>query len=225
MSPLPAAAHRVAVDVVTVALREEGDGAGIPVFLALRRPREPYQGGWALPGTLLRDGEDLEEAALRILADGPGLERPRHLEQVGTFGAPGRDPRGRVVSVSYLALAPRPAEVRPTAAWWPVGEAPALAFDHREILGSAVQRLRAKLSYSNVAYGLLPDTFTLSELQAVYESVLDRALDKRNFRKKVQALGLVTESEGQRRGPHRPAQLYRFTDSALVVLDDVITTP
>ena len=225
MSPLPAAAHRVAVDVVTVALREEGDGAGMPVFLALRRPREPYKGRWALPGTLLRDGEDLEEAALRILADGTGLERPRHLEQVATFGAPRRDPRGRVVSVSYLALAPRPAQVRSTAWWWPVADAPALAFDHAEILDSAVQRLRAKLSYSNVAYGLLPDTFTLSELQAVYESVLDRALDKRNFRKKVQALGLVTESEGQRRGPHRPAQLYRFTDAALVVLDDVITTP
>jgi 8-oxo-dGTP diphosphatase len=225
MSPLPAAAHRVAVDVVTIALREEGDGAGIPVFLALRRPREPFAGDWALPGTLLRDHEDLEEAALRILAEGPGLDSPRHLEQVGTFGAPGRDPRGRVVSVSYLALVPRPADVRESAAWWPVTGVPPLAFDHAEILDSAVQRLRAKLSYSNVAYGLLPDTFTLSELQAVYESVLDRALDKRNFRKKVQALGLVTESEGQRRGPHRPAQLYRFTQTALVVLDDVITAP
>jgi 8-oxo-dGTP diphosphatase len=225
VSPLPAAAHRVAVDVVTIALREEGDGAGIPVFLALRRPREPFQGNWALPGTLLRDREDLEEAALRILAEGPGLDSPRHLEQVGTFGAPDRDPRGRVVSVSYLALAPRPADVRASAAWWPVTGVPPLAFDHAEILDSAVQRLRAKLSYSNVAYGLLPDTFTLSELQAVYESVLDRALDKRNFRKKVQALGLVTESEGQRRGPHRPAQLYRFTDTALVVLDDVIAAP
>ena len=225
MSPLPAAAHRVAVDVVTVALRDEGDGAGVPVFLALRRPREPFRGSWALPGTLLRDDEDLESAALRILADGPGLDRPRHLEQVATFGGPDRDPRGRVVSVSYLALTPRPEDVRSTAAWWPVDDKPALAFDHTEILDSALQRLRAKLSYSNVAYGLLPDTFTLSELQAVYESVLARSLDKRNFRKKVQALGLVTESEGQRRGPHRPAQLYRFTDSALVVLDDVITTP
>ena len=225
MSPLPAAAHRVAVDVVTFALREEGDGAGIPVFLALRRPREPFRGDWALPGTLLRDGERLEEAALRILAEGPGLADPRHLEQVATFGAPGRDPRGRVVSVTYLALAPRPVEVGATAAWWPVTAAPPLAFDHAEILHSAMQRLRAKLSYSNVAYGLLPDTFTLSELQAVYEAVLDRDLDKRNFRKKVLALGLVSESHGQRRGPHRPAQLYRFTESALVVLDDVITAP
>ena len=225
MSPLPAAAHRVAVDVVVIALREEGDGAGSPVFLGLRRPREPFRGDWALPGTLLRDDEDLKDAALRILADGPGLAHPRHLEQLATFGAPQRDPRGRVVSVSYLALVPRPAEVRSTAAWWPVNAAPPLAFDHAEIVGGALQRLRAKLSYSNVAYGLLPDTFTLSELQAVYESVLGRALDKRNFRKKVLALALVVESEGQRRGAHRPAQLYRFTDSALVVLDDVIIAP
>jgi 8-oxo-dGTP diphosphatase len=225
VSPLPAATHRVAVDVVTVALREEGDGAGVPVFLALRRPRDPFRDDWALPGTLLRDDEGLEAAALRILRDGPGLDHPRHLEQVATFGAPGRDPRGRVVSVSYLALAPRPARVRPTAQWWPVVDPPPLAFDHAEILASAVGRLRAKLSYSNVAYGLLPDTFTLTELQAVYEAVLDRVLDKRNFRKKVLALNLVTESEGQRRGPHRPAQLYRFTETDLVVLDDIITTP
>jgi 8-oxo-dGTP diphosphatase len=224
VSPLPAAAHRVAVDVVTIALRDDGEGAGTPVFLALRRPREPFAGDWALPGTLVREGEDLEEAALRILSEGPGLDQPRHLEQVATFGSPTRDPRGRVVSVSYLALVPRPATVRSTAQWWPLAQPPPLAFDHAEVLASAVGRLRAKLSYSNVAYGLLPGTFTLSELQGVYEAVLDRALDKRNFRKKVQALGLVTEATGQRRGPHRPAQLYRFTQSALVVLDDVITT-
>ncbi|MPZ71820.1 MAG: NUDIX domain-containing protein [Nitriliruptorales bacterium] len=224
MSPLPAAAHRVAVDVVTVSLRDDGAGAGTPVFLALRRPRPPFAGDWALPGTLVREGEELEQAALRILADGAGLARPHHLEQLATFGTPDRDPRGRVVSVSYLALVPRPAPVHESAAWWPVSRPPPLGFDHTVILASAMDRLRAKLTYSNVAYGLLPATFTLSELQAVYESVLGQALDKRNFRKKVLALGLVTETEGQRRGPHRPAQLYRFRDAALVVLDDVIAT-
>ena len=222
MSPLPAAAHRVAVDVVTVALADDGDGAGTPVFLALRRPRPPFAGDWALPGTLVREGEDLQEAVLRILSDGPGLPQPRHLEQLATFGAPDRDPRGRVFSASYLALVPRPVPVRETAQWWPVAQPPPLAFDHGMILASAVQRLRAKLSYSNVAYGLLPDTFTLSELQAVYEAVLDRHLDKRNFRKKLLSLNVLSETEGQRRGPHRPAQLYRFRDAALVVLDDVL---
>jgi 8-oxo-dGTP diphosphatase len=212
----------VAVDVVAIALEDDGAGAGTPVFLTLRRPRPPFAGDWALPGTLVREEEDLSQAVLRILADGPGLPRPRHLEQLATFGAPERDPRGRVFSVSYLALVPRPVAVRETAAWWPVAQPPALAFDHDVILHSAVDRLRGKLSYSNVAYGLLPDTFTLSDLQAVYEAVLDRPLDKRNFRKKMLSLGMLEETEEQRRGPHRPAQLYRFRDAALVVLDDVI---
>ena len=170
----------------------------------------------------MREDEDLETAVLRILADGPGLARPRHLEQLATFGAPDRDPRGRVFSASYLALVPRPTPVHVSSAWWAVADPPPLAFDHSDILSTALHRLRGKLSYSNVAYGLLPDTFTLSELQAVYEAVLDRELDKRNFRKKVLALGVVVETEGQRRGPHRPAQLYRFSDAALVVLDDVL---
>lgn len=222
MSPLPAAAHRVAVDVVAIALEDDGAGAGTPVFLTLRRPRPPFAGDWALPGTLVREEEDLSQAVLRILADGPGLPRPRHLEQLATFGAPDRDPRGRVFSVSYLALVPRPVPVRETAAWWPVAKSPALAFDHDVILHSAVDRLRGKLSYSNVAYGLLPDAFTLSDLQAVYEAVLGRALDKRNFRKKMLSLDVLAETEELRRGPHRPAQLYRFRDAALVVLDDVI---
>ena len=222
MSPLPAAAHRVAVDVVAIALADDDAGAGTPVFLTLRRPRPPFADSWALPGTLVREEEDLEHAVLRILAEGTGLPRPRHLEQLATFGAPDRDPRGRVFSASYLALVPQPLAVRSSAAWWPVADPPPLAFDHAVILSSAMERLQAKLAYSNVAYGLLPDTFTLSELQAVYEAVLGRALDKRNFRKKVLSLDLLAETEGQRRGPHRPAQLYRFRDAALVVLDDVL---
>ena len=224
MSPLPAAGHHVAVDVVAITLDDDGAGAGTPVFLGLRRPRAPFEGDWALPGTLVRNGEGLESATRRILDEGAGMGRPRHLEQLATFGEPGRDPRGRVFSVSYLALVPRPTPLRDEARWIPVDRSPSLAFDHGDILDSAIERLRGKLSYSNVAYGLLPDTFTLSELQGVYEAVLSRPLDKRNFRKRVLALDLVVETEGQRRGPHRPAQLYRFTNSALVVLDDVITT-
>jgi 8-oxo-dGTP diphosphatase len=176
----------------------------------------------ALPGSLVRPDEDLEAAAQRVVTDVAGLGRPRHSEQLATFGRSDRDPRGRVVSVSYLALVPRPLPLT-NAGWCPVDDPPALAFDHAEILASAVERLRAKLSYSNVAYGLLPDAFTLSELQAVYEAVLGRVLDKRNFRKKVLGLGMVTEAEGMRRGPHRPAQLYRFCMDRLVILDDVIT--
>jgi 8-oxo-dGTP diphosphatase len=156
-------------------------------------------------------------------SDARRLERPRHLEQLGTFGSPRRDPRGRVVSVSYIALLPCPTAVTGGAAWHPALDPPPLAFDHATILSSAVDRLRAKLTYSNVAYGLLPDTFTLSELQAVYEAVLGRELDKRNFRRKVTSLGLLQETGAQRRGSHRPAQLYRFAAPGLVLLDDVIT--
>jgi 8-oxo-dGTP diphosphatase len=221
MSPLPAAAHRVAVDVVALAIAD--DEAQTPVFLTVCRPRDPFAGVAALPGTLVRTDEDLEAAATRVLHELAGLDDPRHLEQLATFGAPTRDPRGRVVSVSYLALFPRPRSPAQRATWYPVTASPPLAFDHAEILASAVERLQGKLSYSNVAYGLLPDTFTLSELQTVYESVLAREVDKRNFRKKVLAVGMVTEAPGQRRGSHRPAQLYRFTRERLVVLDDVIS--
>ena len=244
MSPLPAAAHRVAVDVVAlaiadpdVAITDDEDqtllGSSRPpalpsappslVFVAVRRPREPYAGMDALPGSLVRTEEDLPEAASRVMTDVAGLNEPKHLEQLATFGAPQRDPRGRVLSVSYLALLPRPADLGEHARWIAVDEAPQLAFDHAEILASAVERLQGKLSYSNVAYGLLPDEFTLSELQAVYQTVLGREIDKRNFRKKVLGLGMVTETEGMRRGSHRPAQLYRFPRRSLVLLDDVIT--
>jgi 8-oxo-dGTP diphosphatase len=215
--PAPEAANAiaVAVDLVVLTLDEAQ-----PRFLAVQREREPFAGACALPGARVRRDEDLDAAARRVLEEAAG--RVRHREQLATFGAAERDPRGRVVSVCYLALLPRPARAGQT--WLPALAPPPLAFDHEEILATAVDRLRAKLTYSNVAYGLLPDEFTLSELQAVYEAVLNHPLDKRNFRKKVLGVGLVTEAEGQRRGSHRPAQLYRFPRRELVLLDDVITT-
>ncbi len=209
--------QRVAVDAVALA---RGD-AGEVLLLAAQRDHEPHAGLWALPGGLLRPDEDLDGAARRVLAR-VGVEEPRHLEQLASFGAPERDPRGRVVSVSHLALLPQPAAVATHAAWWPLDQPPQLAFDHADIVSAAVARLRGKLSYSNVAYGLLPPAFTLTELQEVYEAVLARPLDKRNFRKKVLAMGLLEEAEGQRRGQHRPAQLHRFAAAELVLFDDVI---
>lgn len=233
---------RVAVDVVVMTLRRSGafprtpsrpspEPANLrsvyaraePIVLAVRRMHQPFYGAWSLPGAFVRRDEDLEEAARRVLCERLGSYQPRHVEQLASFGSPDRDPRGRVVSVSYLALLPAPVEARPAGRWWPVSAPPELAFDHAEILVSAIERLRGKLSYSNVAYGLLPDEFTLSDLQAVYEAVLGRPVDKRNFRKKVLSLGMLEEAEGQRRGSHRPAQLYRFAERGLVLLDDVIT--
>lgn len=207
----------VAVDVVVLTI--EGT---TPRFLAVRRDHEPFEGCLALPGVRLGTGEDLEHAAARALHDVAGLPAVHHLEQLATFGRPDRDPRGRVVSVSYLGLLPRPIPGGSSTLWTETVAPPALAFDHGDILGTAVERLRGKLSYSNVAYGLLDERFTLTELQEVYEVVLGRGVDKRNFRKKVLAVGMVTETEGMRRGAHRPAQLYRFAHTGLVLLDDAI---
>jgi 8-oxo-dGTP diphosphatase len=209
----------VAVDVVVASI--DADGA-LAVVLAPLPADSPSPGRLALPGRRVREAEDLETAARRVLADVAGLTEPRHLEQLATFGRPDRDPRGRVVSVSYLALTPGTPLLAGDARWWPVAALPPLGFDHDDIVASGVERLRARLTYSNVAYGLLGDTFTLSELQAVYESGLDRPVDKRNFRKRVLALGMVEEAEGMRRGSHRPAQLYRFARRELVLLDDVV---
>jgi 8-oxo-dGTP diphosphatase len=225
VSPLPDPSGAVAVAVDTVVLtlcpRESGEESDL-VFLAERRQREPFAGEWSLPGGIVREQEDLETAVHRALSRATPAEHVRHLEQLGTFGDPKRDPRGRVLSVSYLALLPAPSPAAERAAWLEVPADEPLAFDHATILHAAVERLRGKLSYSNVAYGLLGDTFTLRELQDVYEAVLGRELDKRNFRKKVLSLDVLAEAEGMRRGAHRPAQLYRFRQPGLVLLDDVI---
>jgi 8-oxo-dGTP diphosphatase len=209
----------VAVDVVVIALAGGQAEPDAPVVLLRRATGDT----WALPGDCLGMDEHLEDAVARVLASVSGLPACRHLEQLASFGQADRDPRGRVVSVSYLGLLPRSADVA-DAAWWPATDPPVLALDHAAILATALDRLRGKLSYSNVAYGLLPDRFTLTELQAAYEAVLGHALDKRNFRKKVLSLRMLDETGEQRRGSHRPAQLYRFATRDLVLLDDVIPT-
>lgn len=213
----------VAVDVVVLTLDREkvdqGEEQARLRFLAVRRREPPYQGRWSLPGRIVGDDEELDDAALTALTRDADVSGMRHVEQLATFGAPGRDPRGRVVSVTYLGLLPRPLETTDEARWLPVGDAGELGFDHADILDAGLARLRSKLGYSNVAYGLLPDEFTLSELQEVYEAVMGATLDKRNFRKKVLGLGLVIETERFRRGAHRPAQLYRFTQPELVTID------
>ncbi len=227
MTALPADSSRparedlaaVAIDVLVLSIDGEGR---LMVALAPLPEDTPFPGAWALPGRRVRVAEDLEVAARRVLGGFAGMAEPRHLEQLATFGRPDRDPRGRVVSVSYLALQPVTVPLRGDARWWPLEERPALAFDHDEIVATGLDRLRARLTYSNVAFGLIGDTFTLSELQAVYESVLGRPVDKRNFRRKVVALGMVAETDGMRRGPHRPAQLHRFAMIELVLLDDVV---
>jgi len=214
-------AVRVAVDLVIFTVRE-----GSLQVLLIERGIPPYQGQWALPGGFVLEGETLEDAARRELQEETGL-RNIYLEQLYTFGDPDRDPRGRTIAVAYYALTP-PAQPRAAtdaakAGWHPAARTPKLAFDHAQILKSGLQRLRAKLGYSTVGFELLPKQFTLSDLQRLYEAILERPLDKRNFRKKILSLDLL-KPEGQKRGAgaSRPAQLYSFALSKMKILDGPI---
>lgn len=185
--------------------------------LLIERDEKPH--GWALPGGFVRISEALEEAARRELAEETGL-RGMYLEQLYTFGEPKRDPRERVVSVAYYALV-KNAGVKPIAgtdarraAWFSVDKLPKLAFDHASIIETATDRLRGKVRYQPIGFELLPELFTLAELQQLYEVLLGRQLDKRNFRKKVAAMKLLSRTPHQQEGvAHRAARLYRF-DSA-----------
>lgn len=184
--------------------------------LLIRRRQEPFKDRWALPGGFMDIDESLDAAAARELEEETGV-RDVYLEQLYTFGEPGRDPRGRVISVAYFALidAERQrivaADDAADAAWYSVFHPPKLAFDHSKVLEYAVWRLRNKLEWTTVGYELLPKKFTLSQLQRVYEIILQRPVDKRNFRKKILAQGKIRElNESRTDGAHRPARLYTF---------------
>jgi ADP-ribose pyrophosphatase YjhB (NUDIX family) len=201
----------VTVDLVIFTIAEDD----LKVLL-IRRGQEPFKGRWALPGGFVEIDESLERAAARELQEEVGVTNV-YLEQLYTFGDPKRDPRGRVISVSYFALvdAERQRIVAASDAaeahWHSVFDAPKLAFDHAKILDYAVWRLRNKIEWTTVGYELLPKKFTLSELQRVYEIILQRPVDKRNFRKKIMAQGQVVElNETRSDVAHRPARLYSF---------------
>ncbi len=208
---MPADKHHVTVDVIIFTVREND----LQVLL-VKRKYSPFQGEYAIPGGFVKSGESLEEAARRELLEETGVS-DLYLEQLYTFGDPGRDPRGRVITVAYFALVrsdslrPRAATDASEAGWFLVRTLPRLAFDHAAILEYALARLRAKLEYTTVGFQLLPLEFTLTELQRAYEVIYGRPLDKRNFRKKVAALALVKPLRRTRKeGPHRPARLYSF---------------
>lgn len=201
----------VAVDCAVFGFAE----AGLQVLL-IERAGEPFCGRWALPGGFVAPDEGLAAAAMRELAEETGLTKI-YLEQLYTFGEPGRDPRGRVVSVAYCALVrgadhtPRGGSDARRAAWFPAREPPPLAFDHAEILATALRRLQGKVRYEPIGFELLPRKFTLTQLQRLYEAVLGRALDKRNFRKKILGMDLLVPlEETQTEVAHRAARLYQF---------------
>ena len=200
----------VTTDIVIFTIRQDE----LKVLL-IKRALPPHKNEWALPGGFIKLEESLEEGARRELEEETGVTGV-FLEQLYTFGEPQRDPRERVITVAYYALVPSDKfEVRAGSdaegvSWFGMQELPYLAFDHREILKMAHERLRAKLDYSTIAFQFMPKDFTLSELQHVYEVILREKIDKRNFRKRILSLNLIKETgKDKREGAHRPAKLYR----------------
>lgn len=206
----------VTVDVVIFSLADDA----LQVLL-IKRESPPFAQMWAIPGSFIKMNESLEEAAVRALADETGVEDV-YTEQLYTFGKPDRDPRTRVITIAYFALVPHDAihhkagRDASETSWFTVSKLPPLAFDHAEIVEYAYQRLRYKLEYTSVGFQLLPDVFTLTELQKAYEIILDEPLDKRNFRRKILAAEILEETgEKKKDGEGRPAMLYRYREDAV----------
>lgn len=188
--------------------------------LLIRRGVAPFKGHWALPGGFVLPGEDLATAVRRELREEAGIE-PDYLEQLYTFGTPGRDPRGRVVSVAYFGLV-GPTKFRPSAGsdateacWLPVSGLQSLAFDHADILETALNRLRAKTTYEPIGFELLEEKFPFSHLEHLYTTLLGKPVERRNFRKKIMQFGLVEElaEKAPIHGSGRPATLFRFNET------------
>jgi 8-oxo-dGTP diphosphatase len=204
----------VAADCVVFGVTFESGGPALRVLL-IERGEAPFEGAMAFPGGFVRIDETVDAAARRELREETGLEDV-YLEQLYTFGAIDRDPRGRVVSVAYYALVNlaehrvRSGTDARAARWVPVQEVRELAFDHAEVLRVALDRLRAKVRYQPIGFEMLPARFKLSQLQALYEAILGRPLDKRNFRKRFLAMGLLAQAGEERGVPHRAARLFRF---------------
>jgi 8-oxo-dGTP diphosphatase len=190
----------------------------------VKRAHEPFAGQWALPGGYSPEGETTIQALERVVEYKAGINVIKdlsYIEQLYTFDTVARDPRGHAVSVTYMGAG---RELVPTsddgsAAFFPVDNLPETAYDHKDIIKYAHERLISKLTYTNAVYAFLPPRFSLAELQTAYEAIFGHELDKRNFRKKFLSLGLTEETEVMRReGAHRPARLHRFTSDTLTVL-------
>ena len=218
----------VTVDIVIFTLRDDD----LQVLL-VKRKYPPYQGQWAIPGGYVRVAESLEEAAARELCEETGIRigdlepgtaktgaSVPYVEQLYTFGDPHRDPRGRIITVAYFALVTAPLALQAgsdasDAEWRSVRSLPKMAFDHARIVSYALQRLRYKLEYTAVGFQLLPPTFSLSDLQRAYETILGEQLDKRNFRRRILQAQVIEETGQRQTGEGRPAKLYRFREDAV----------
>ncbi|MBO5948711.1 NUDIX hydrolase [bacterium] len=205
--------HEITVDVVIFTIHE-----GSLKVLLVKRASEPFKGKWAIPGGFIRLSENLDNAALRILKEKTNVQNI-YLEQLYTFGDPLRHPNSRVITCAYFALIrsddielsfEKNAEIT-SVEWQKVYDMPPLAFDHKEIIEYSVKRMRERLEFCPIAFQLLPEKFTLTELQKSYELILRKKLDKRNFRKKMMSLSILKElDEYTKSVSKRPARLYSF---------------
>ncbi|MBU2036714.1 NUDIX hydrolase [Patescibacteria group bacterium] len=211
----------VAIDVVIFAIKD-----GILQVLLIKPKQPVFKKSWALPGGMVMPKESVDDAVKRHLFQKAGVSNV-HLEQLYTFGSVNRDPFGRVVSVAHFALIPpdkrinlKTTEAYADIKWLRADNLPSLAYDHKEIIMTALERLRSKLAYTNIVYSLLPEQFTMSQMQQVYEVILDRKLDKRNFQKKIKVLNLIKKVGRQKRGePNRPAELFTFISKKSQTVD------
>lgn len=202
----------LAADLVVFALEED-----TLKLLLIQRANPPFKGQWALPGGFLEKGETIGRCAERELEEETGLDL-RDLQELATFSTPGRDPRGDVISVAFMALVrlegltlTAGSDAR-NAAWVPLEQFPELAFDHSEIVQLARAHLADQLYHSRAVFSLLPDSFTLADAQSVFEQIIGEPLDKRNFRSWLQKEVPLRETGEERRGAHRPAKLYTLDD-------------
>lgn len=195
--------------------------------LLIKRVSDPFAGQWALPGTYCSGTETIGESMQRALAEKAGISKEKLgiVEQLYTFDSLERDPRGHAITVTYMALSrnltPKSGPTTQTPQFFPVGALPeALAYDHRDIIEYALERLRGKILYTNAIVAMLPRMFTFTMLQTAYEAILGKTLDKRNFRKKFLNLDMISPTEELiKEGAHRPARLYRFNQQRLVFLE------
>lgn len=213
---------KVTVDILAFAVHQ-----GVLEILLVKRKYEPFKSHWALPGGFLTDDDfGLDAAAERELVEETNVSNV-YLEQLFSFGDKGRDPRGRVVTVAYMALlGQEELELRASSdasgvAWWPVSELPSLAFDHDQIIDYGRKRLKYKIEYTPAAFSLLPAKFTLRDLQSVYEAILGYPVDNRNFRKKFLSASVLKQlDETSQEGSYRPARLYEFSERDFEKLPD-----
>jgi 8-oxo-dGTP diphosphatase len=212
---------RVSVDAVVFGYTS---GEGLSILL-IKRKIPPFKGSWALPGGLVLNEESLESAVERELEEEAGV-KINYLEQLYTFGFPGRDPRNRVLSIAYFGLV-RPSAFRlkadtdaEAAEWFSIKELPTLAFDHKEIVNKAIKRLKAKITYEPIGFELLDKKFPFSELEKLYSTVLDRQVDRRNFKKKIMKFGFLIETNEKQKlpGSGRPGNLFKFDEKRYFTL-------